>query len=233
MIGGIKTITDVGLYSAARSLAFYISFPLGALLLIYMPVISGLYGGGKIDEMKIYGRALTEAEVKEEYNKNKINGDEGLVAYWSFDDGTAKDEAGGNNGTIHGAKVVEGISGNALEFDGLDDYVDCGNDPSLRPSSFTYELWVKRGMVGGASGFILGSDGQNNADCSDGTGIYMRPNGSINYVICNGNCNCGNRPAIHSYIEPDVWHHIVATYQGNNNTMSLYINGEFRRKNNQ
>ena len=60
MIGGIKTITDVGLYSAARSLAFYISFPLGALLLIYMPVISGLYGGGKIDEMKRTFSILTK-----------------------------------------------------------------------------------------------------------------------------------------------------------------------------
>ena len=67
--------------------------------------------------------------------------DQGLVAYWSFDDGTATDEAGnnpfetlvsrdflvslGNGGTIHGANVVDGISGKALEFDGVDDYVAC------------------------------------------------------------------------------------------------------------
>ena len=58
--------------------------------------------------------------------------DEGLVAYWSFDDGTATDNAGnnpfetivskarlvslGNDGTIHGAKVVDEIYRKSLAF---------------------------------------------------------------------------------------------------------------------
>jgi O-antigen/teichoic acid export membrane protein len=52
MLGGLKTSADVGLYSAARPLAGLISFPLSAVLMMYMPVISNLYGRGKIDEMK-------------------------------------------------------------------------------------------------------------------------------------------------------------------------------------
>ncbi|ODS40347.1 hypothetical protein BEH94_05460 [Candidatus Altiarchaeales archaeon WOR_SM1_SCG] len=35
------------------------------------------------------------------------NSEKELAAYWSFDDGTAKDEAGNNDGTIHGAIVVD------------------------------------------------------------------------------------------------------------------------------
>ena len=47
-----------------------------------------------------------------------------LVAYYSFDDGTAKDNSGnGNDGVIYGAKVVDGIKGKALYFDGIDDRV--------------------------------------------------------------------------------------------------------------
>lgn len=52
MLGGIKSAADVGLYNAARPLSIFITFPLSALLIMYTPVISGLYGGGKIDEIK-------------------------------------------------------------------------------------------------------------------------------------------------------------------------------------
>ncbi|HRR96284.1 MAG TPA: hypothetical protein P5150_06095 [Candidatus Ratteibacteria bacterium] len=56
--------------------------------------------------------------------------EKGLVAYWSFDEGSGdivKDNSSnGNNGKINGAKWVEGVRGYGLEFDG--DYVDCGKD---------------------------------------------------------------------------------------------------------
>lgn len=52
MLGGIKSAVDVGLYNAARPLSVFITFPLSALLIMYTPVISGLYGEGKIDEIK-------------------------------------------------------------------------------------------------------------------------------------------------------------------------------------
>ncbi len=43
---------------------------------------------------------------------------EGLVAYYSFDDGTATDNSdNGFNGTINGATVTKGISGEALHFE--------------------------------------------------------------------------------------------------------------------
>ncbi len=55
--------------------------------------------------------------------------DEGLVAYYSFDEGSGNvlhDLSGNeNDGTIYGAKWVDGKYGKALEFDGINDYVDC------------------------------------------------------------------------------------------------------------
>ena len=53
--------------------------------------------------------------------------DEGLVAHWNFDEGTgskAYDRSDYiNDGKIYGPKWVQGISGYALRFDGIDDYV--------------------------------------------------------------------------------------------------------------
>jgi len=56
----------------------------------------------------------------------------GLVAYWSFDEGsgnTLHDLSGNeNHGTIYGAVWTGGKSGNALYFDGDDDYVEIPAD---------------------------------------------------------------------------------------------------------
>jgi len=70
----------------------------------------------------------------------------GLVGNWRFDEGTgstAKDSSPeGNNGTIHGASWTTGKFGSALKFDGVDDYVDCGNDESLNiTDEKTIEIW--------------------------------------------------------------------------------------------
>jgi len=49
-----------------------------------------------------------------------------------------------NHGTIYGPTWQRGKIGYALNFDGVDDYVDCGADPSLDiTEAITIELWFK------------------------------------------------------------------------------------------
>lgn len=52
MLGGLKSSADVGLYNAAHPLAQFISQPLSAMILIYVPVASELYAQGSIPEMR-------------------------------------------------------------------------------------------------------------------------------------------------------------------------------------
>ena len=70
---------------------------------------------------------------------------DGLVGYWSFDEGegsTAYDYSGhGNHGTIYGAQWVTGVAGTALSFDGSDDYVDVPNID--RPTGFSVAIWAR------------------------------------------------------------------------------------------
>ena len=76
---------------------------------------------------------------------------DGLVSYWTFDQkdvagGTVKDVWGENDGKIVGApKVVGGKVGDALEFDGSDDYVNLTNLGNFgeQVASSTFEAWVK------------------------------------------------------------------------------------------
>ncbi len=67
-----------------------------------------------------------------------------LIGHWRFDEGSgdvAFDISGnGNDGTINGAQSVPGVGGSALEFDGVDDYVE--TPLSDVPKSGTVVAWV-------------------------------------------------------------------------------------------
>jgi len=73
----------------------------------------------------------------------------GLVAYWSFDEGSgevAKDYSGNeNNAKLRGAKWVEGINGKAISLDGKSSLI-CGEGLELSfvfPADYSFEAWVK------------------------------------------------------------------------------------------
>lgn len=60
MIGSIKGASDVGFYNIMLPFAAFIFFPLSALLVTYVPVFSGLYAKGLINEMKSNYLILTK-----------------------------------------------------------------------------------------------------------------------------------------------------------------------------
>lgn len=63
----------------------------------------GRYFNGKIDEVRIYNRALSGAEILATMNKSLTGFETGLMGYWNFDDGTANDLSPMNNdGTFNG-----------------------------------------------------------------------------------------------------------------------------------
>jgi hypothetical protein len=83
-----------------------------------------------------------------------------LVAYWTLDEGSgtiAYDSSGnGNDGTLNGnPKWVVGHFGGALEFDGSDDWIDCGNDPSLDLTKWTITFWLKVNQNKDYNGFVI------------------------------------------------------------------------------
>jgi hypothetical protein len=73
-----------------------------------------------------------------------------LVAYWTFDEGSGKilkDMSGtGNDGDISGdPKWVNGQSGKAIQFDGVDDFILVKNHDSYnftKAQSFSIALWI-------------------------------------------------------------------------------------------
>lgn len=100
-----------------------------------------------------------------------FTGDIGLICYWNFNDGTAKDISNnGNNGSISGAEIVDGISGYGIEITDSD---EISSIPSTLDDTFqnqwSISTWIKwhgphqyhsRSYIfdnrgGGSNGFIL------------------------------------------------------------------------------
>jgi hypothetical protein len=84
----------------------------------------------------------------------------GLISYWTFNEAdivnkTVKDIMGKNDATIIGdPKIVKGKFGDALEFDGVDDYVNLDpkgggalNDAINGSSAVTVEVWVNPNAI--------------------------------------------------------------------------------------
>lgn len=158
-----------------------------------------------------------------------INIDNGLVGYWSLNEGsgtTAKDKSGnGNDGTLQNmddSDWVDGVVGRALDFDGSNDHLDCGKDSSLQPTDeLTISTWIKpkpnqEYCYDGSKGNygVAGS-----VDAAEGTTkwSWQLRYGSADACTLGWQVNteAGSKwVTIGSNLPTDSWTHILATFNG-------------------
>ena len=108
---------------------------------------NSMYGDffkGQIDEVRLYNRALSPAEIGADMSTPI---DSGLVAAYGFDEGagtTTVDASGhGNGGVITGAAWRAGKFGRSLGFDGVSDLVTIAASASVNvTTAITVEAWV-------------------------------------------------------------------------------------------
>lgn len=142
---------------------------------------------------------------------------EGLVGYWTFDEGAGtmvRDHSGeGNHGAVHGGpRFVPRGNGFALALDGKDDYVDCGSGASLDLTrAVTLEAWVKPETLPGAEPLVFGK-------YYDSYGLTHYRDGNFWFYISGGGNNAKGKA------EVGVWSHVVATFDGTD--MAVYVNHE-------
>jgi hypothetical protein len=159
----------------------------------------------------------------------EIDGAQPLRLCIPMDEGsgsTVYDQSGNNfNGTIYGATWTQGRYGNALSFDGVDDYIDFGTAPSLSGTTdFSVAFWLKSTFTGG--GYIIaqrapGFNGEwmvnlggnhNNSVLNPGKIYFMVYNNGFQWEIWSTTA-----------VNNGQWHSIVAVRQGANGY--LYIDG--------
>ncbi len=145
---------------------------------------------------------------------------EGLIASWHFDEiagTTAFDSAGGHDGLITSASVVNGIRGLALEYNGNTSMVQvpgAGFNPV--ENGITFSLWFRLNAVGDLGTFIFQNQKYSVTMDSQGRIVFTLYSPAMKTV----NSGTGNR-----ILDTD-WHHAAMTYDGA--VMKIYLDGLFR-----
>ncbi len=155
--------------------------------------------------------------------------DPNLVAWWKLDeaiDSVTYDETDyWNDGILYGnPEWVDGRIGNALYFDGVDDYVDCGNADSVNiTGQITMAAWINTSTAGNnAHQHYLGKG--NNSYC-----IKHNSWNNLEVVIYIGGWKVATYGVDDSF--NNLWHHMVGTYDGGQ--IKLYVDGELLATTNQ
>jgi len=122
----------------------------------------------------------------------------------------------GNNGTLilnstlQNATNISGKFGNAISFDGVDDYVNISDSNSLDlTTDLSISLWVKLSSIKN-SGFVLRS--------TNGYAFYMYSTGKVGFGK-----NGVDEIQSNSILAINTWYHVTATHTGG--VSKIYING--------
>jgi len=209
---------------------------------------------GIIDDVRVYNRALTPDEIKRLYKmgttakfgapNNAGSLSNGLVGYWTFDgkdtaqDGsgklTAYDRSGqGNNATSTGTNVPQKASGKigqALNFDGVNDFLDPGYLSQLTGASFiSASYWAKttdqtNRLV--AIGSYAGAGGAANLAFEFNRGAALPESNKLWFGARDVATNELDFYTTNTTNAMDgQWHHVVAIFDFAGATGQIYLDG--------
>ena len=217
---------------------------------IFANQIAAFKYGGKLSNVAFFSTALTGPQVETLYNNGSPNDISSLnpVAWYKLNAADTFDGAdwtitdygsGSNDGTSSGMdssnlvvsdlQQTSGYSPYALDLDGVDDYLDCGDSNTFSfgngtaDSPFSISAWIN--MDDATTFRIVSKAGSNGNE-------YFLTNGGddkLNFILYDtggvGNIRAKYDTALTSY--QGQWIHVVGTYSGVNrqNGIELYLNG--------
>ncbi|WP_340684999.1 LamG domain-containing protein [Amycolatopsis coloradensis] len=184
----------------------------------------GCYFPGGIEEVRAYGKALSDGEVR------RVHDDipPASHGYWRFDDGTPRDYSWAQNhmAVTGTATYPDGITGKALQLDG-NSYAQ-GTKPgvSMR-DSFTVAAWARLAR-GDKVATVLGQDGATHS----GFVLQYRPevNRWIFGAATEDSEGANHTPLVYANsLQPpalNTWTHLAGVYDHPARQLRLYVNGE-------
>ena len=195
------------------------------------------YFNGFIDEVRVYGRALSVSEISEIHNELVVRS----AAYWNFDNyqgGDVADLSGGNNlGQLSGSpRAVPGKFGLGLFMDGADNNnlghvnVASSDDLVVVNSDVSMCMWIKRtgNKEGGLAGKGFGAVHYT-------YGLYTLASGEVIILLGNANAATPVQASLATeYILPlNTWANVCLTIDdvGSSTNVELWADAQKRYSN--
>lgn len=187
---------------------------------------------GRIDEVRVWNLVRTQDQIKTSMFKELAGNESGLVAYYKMSNGSGtslsdnQTNVTANTGTLNGPtwKASGCFAGprNCLNFDGVDEYVNCGSPEKTRiANNFTISSWVKASSVLSSRWYDILTNHWKYAQ----SGIIIAINGSngkLHYAISGASGTILSRDP-ESNIKDDKWHNVVITFESG--TTKTYLDG--------
>ena len=173
------------------------------------------------EDLICYNQSTSDAdgdEVINIYNWYK-NSQTFLALNLPFENNVNDYSGNNNDGTINGASFTDGKIGKALEFNGIDDYVQTSKNFGISFNSFSAEAWVNLKDIGTQHRYILERDDIHFY-------ISVTPERKIRFRhidLINGETETESNA-----IEFNEWTHIAVVYDGTKTY--IYINGELKKE---
>ncbi len=180
------------------------------------------YYGGNLDDLRIYNRALTPAEVQQLYNWAPEP-----VGWWRFEDGSGTsiaDSSGyGATGTIYGAGYswTAGKFGKALDLSNST-CADAGNPNQLQVTGdLTLSTWVNTDALAGTQNMI----NKRSGSAKNAYDIKINSNGKVQFDISpDGTTTNIVSVSSNTVLSPNVWYYLTGVYT-HSSIMAIYVNG--------
>ena len=199
------------------------------------PTCGGQLFGGVIDDMAIFDRALTAAEVSQIHNSGSAGmcstcatQPTDLISWWRGED-NVNDAAGGNYGVLlGGATFAPGRVGHAFSFNGSTAAVRIPDSPTLDVTTdFTLGAWVKPNSIPAYPNAALVISKVGPIGNLNGYQMVVSNIGGTNKIWCGFNTGGNNWPqhtATGGNISAGEWTYVACTYD--HNTLAVHQNGE-------
>jgi hypothetical protein len=201
------------------------------------------YWKGLQDDIRVFDRALTTAEIKHLAKARGITGtplkkglgDEKLWLCPSIDDSAEDLSGNGNNGTYNGGMgtVADTASGGsrAYSFNGSNDYINCGIASTVHSNSvFTYSIWMKASSNTGTTVGVFGAYDHTTGDRGAlfAVGTNFSNKGAFYYQSVGATYNSSQLLQSTLNVVDGTWHHIACVFDGVNGTAKFYRDGTLR-----
>lgn len=193
------------------------------------------YFKGKMNEIRVWNKALTTVDVIGNMNECMKGTETNLLAYYACREGSggaAVDKVAAKNGTLNGATWTTGNfacnstvavadKGFALDFDGTDDKV-ITTVTMPTTSNFSIEAWIYPRSVNNDR-IVSNFKGTGGADAGEFVlDTYSSTTGGNNGRGLRLNA-AGNLVEATNVLTLNAWNHVAATF--NNGTIVLFVNG--------
>lgn len=190
------------------------------------------YFHGAMDEVRIYRRALSGAEIF------ALAQADALQANWSLDEGTGSTVADSSENALSGTlrnspSWITGIHGTGLHFDGVNQSVDLGSNlPLLRNvNAATVSAWIRPGATLAPGSFRELVSISVNAGSPTNTSrlaLALQGDGTGGDIFLGGRSTESETQktlSANSSLTPGAWVHVAGVVNFAQGSISIYLNG--------